>query len=72
MAALRNANYYEMALVHPKVAYPRNQIYACDYRDGLDAIDENGCVDVPQGPGLGVTYDWALIERNRTGLVEYK
>jgi len=72
MAALRNANYYEMALVHPKVVYPKNQVYACDYRDGLDAIDANGNVDVPQGPGLGVTYDWALIERNRTGLVEYK
>ena len=59
-------------LVHPKVVYPRNQIYACDYRDGLDAIDENGCVDVPHGPGLGVTYDWALIEQNRMGRVEYK
>lgn len=67
MAALRNANYYEMALVHPKVPYSRNAIYACDYRDGLDAIDENGCVDVPTGPGLGVTYNWELIERNRTG-----
>jgi L-alanine-DL-glutamate epimerase-like enolase superfamily enzyme len=72
MAALRNSNYYEMALVHPKVVYPKNQIYACDYRDGLDAIDENGNVDVPQGPGLGVTYNWALVERNRTGRIEYK
>ena len=72
MAALRNSNYYEMALVHPKVAYAKNQIYAGDYRDGLDAIDENGCVAVPEGPGLGVTYNWELIEKNRTGMVTYE
>jgi L-alanine-DL-glutamate epimerase-like enolase superfamily enzyme len=72
MAAMRNANYDEMALVHPKVVYPRNQIYADRYRDGLDAIDAEGNVDVPTGPGLGVTYNWELIERNRTGFVEYK
>ncbi|MFH1085357.1 MAG: enolase C-terminal domain-like protein [Chloroflexota bacterium] len=72
MAALRNSNYYEMALVHPKVPYARNVIYACDYRDGLEAIDADGCVPVPQGPGLGVTYNWELIARNRTGYVEYK
>jgi len=72
MAALRNSNYYEMGLVHPRVTYPGNVIYACDYREGLDAIDENGCVDVPEGPGLGVTYNWDLITRNRTGFVEYK
>lgn len=29
-------------------------IYKCGYRDGLDAIDENGYVQVPQGPGLGM------------------
>jgi L-alanine-DL-glutamate epimerase-like enolase superfamily enzyme len=25
-------------------------------------------VPVPTGPGLGVTYDWAYIEKNRTAL----
>ena len=25
----------------------------------------DGCVPVPDGPGLGVTYDWAFIEKNR-------
>jgi L-alanine-DL-glutamate epimerase-like enolase superfamily enzyme len=70
-AALRNANYYETGLVHLRVA-GNNDIYACNYRDGLYAVDENGCVDVPEGPGLGITYNWDLIERNRTGLVEYK
>ena len=32
-----------------------------DYRDDLDAIDGNGHVAVPEGPGLGVTYDWDYI-----------
>ena len=68
MVACRNDNYYEMALVHPKVAYTKNQIYASDYRDGLDAIDSGGCVPLPEGDGLGVAYNWALIDRQRTGL----
>ena len=68
MAACRNANYYEMALVHPKVDFTKNQIYASDYRDGLDAIDANGCVPVPEGDGLGVDFNWDLIERNRLAL----
>jgi L-alanine-DL-glutamate epimerase-like enolase superfamily enzyme len=72
MAACRNANYYEMALVHPKVGFAKNQIYACDYRDGLDAIDSDGCVSVPEGDGLGVAFNWALIERQSTGLVEFR
>ena len=72
MSALRNSNYYEMALVHPKVPTRTTVLYASDYKDGLDAIDENGCVSVPEGPGLGVQYNWELINRNRTGLVEFK
>jgi L-alanine-DL-glutamate epimerase-like enolase superfamily enzyme len=53
MASLRNSNYYEMGLVHPKVRGVSDSIYASGYHDGLDAIDANGCVDVPEGPGLG-------------------
>jgi hypothetical protein len=30
-----------------------------------DALDADGCVPVPVGPGLGVTYDWEFIEKNR-------
>jgi L-alanine-DL-glutamate epimerase-like enolase superfamily enzyme len=40
-------------------------VYACDYADELESIDADGCVPVPQGPGLGVAYDWDFIERNR-------
>jgi L-alanine-DL-glutamate epimerase-like enolase superfamily enzyme len=72
MAALRNANYYEMALVHPRVPSRTKPLYASDYYDGLDAIDENGCVDVPEGPGLGVEYNWDLIERNEVGVLRWE
>ena len=46
-------------------------VYKDDYRDELDAADENGCFPVPQGPGLGVEYDWDLIAKLRTGLETY-
>jgi L-alanine-DL-glutamate epimerase-like enolase superfamily enzyme len=35
----------------------------------LDCVDSRGMVRVPDGPGLGVEYDWAFIERRRTGKV---
>ena len=66
MAAMRNSNFYEMGLVHPKLPNIANPpVYACDYADQLESIDENGCVDVPTGPGLGVEYDWSGIEKYR-------
>ena len=68
MAAMRNSNFYEMGLVHPKlpnIVCP--PIYKDGYSDQLDSIDENGCVDVPQGPGLGVEYDWEGVEKNNVG-----
>ena len=66
MAAMRNSNFYEMGLVHPKLSNIANPpVYACDYSDQLESVDENGCVDVPTGPGLGVVYDWAGIEKYR-------
>jgi L-alanine-DL-glutamate epimerase-like enolase superfamily enzyme len=43
-------------------------VYACGYTDQLDCIDAEGTVGVPTGPGLGVTYDWDYIARNRTNL----
>ena len=71
-AAIRNTNYYEMGLLHPKCATWPVAVYADGYRDAIDAVDENGCVDVPEGPGLGVTYDWDYMEKHRTGGAEYK
>ena len=43
-------------------------VYTCGYSDQLDCVGTDGCVPVPTGPGLGVTYDWDFIERNRTRL----
>jgi L-alanine-DL-glutamate epimerase-like enolase superfamily enzyme len=72
MAATRNSNYYEVVWVHPQVPDTSHPIYKGDYKDGLHAIDENGCVPVPEDPGLGVEYDWDFIKKHRTGGAEYK
>jgi L-alanine-DL-glutamate epimerase-like enolase superfamily enzyme len=69
MAATRNANYYEMALVHPIVENPVPPVYRGGYADRLDSIDGDGTVAVPDGPGLGVDYDWEYIDDHRTGSV---
>ena len=37
--------------------------------DELDSITGGGCVSVPNGPGLGVDYDWDFILANKTGSV---
>ena len=67
MAAIRNTNYYELSGSRPKG--PNGNyipVYANDYVDQLDtAVD--GHFPVPQGPGLGVEYDWTAIRRNSVG-----
>lgn len=68
MAALRNTNYYEVALVGPDCPNVIPPVYTCGYSDQLDCIDADGTVGVPQGPGLGVTYDWDFIDRHRVAL----
>ncbi|MFC5971663.1 enolase C-terminal domain-like protein [Halomarina salina] len=67
MAAIRNSNYYEMALVHPDCENTGPPVYEGDYLDDLDSVDEDGTVPVPDGPGLGVTYDWDYIHEHRMG-----
>jgi len=62
IAATRNTNYYEMALVHPDCRTPEPPVYAGGYDDELEAVDDDGYVEVPDGPGLGVEYDWDFIE----------
>jgi L-alanine-DL-glutamate epimerase-like enolase superfamily enzyme len=68
MSALRNSNYYEVALVGPDCPNAIPPVYACGYSDQLDCIASDGTVPVPTGPGLGVTYDWDFIQRHRTQL----
>ena len=72
MAAMRNSNYYEVALVGPDTPNAVPPVYKCGYSDQLDCIDRDGCVGVPTGPGLGVQYDWEFIARNRIALHEFK
>ncbi|CAN5225434.1 mandelate racemase family protein [soil metagenome] len=74
MASIRNTNYYELGLVHPKVPGRRPQapVFADGYSDDLDAVDAKGCVHVPEGPGLGVTIDWDWVRKNEVGKVVYE
>lgn len=66
VSALRNTSYYELALVHPRCANPLPDVYASDYHDDLDSISSDGTVDIPDGPGLGVAYDWDRLRRLAT------
>jgi len=72
MAAIRNTNFYELALVGPKCGNALPPVYAGGYTEQLKGVDQDGCFPVPQGPGLGVTYDWGFIEKHRTALHEFK
>jgi len=64
MSAMRNSNYYELALVGPDCPNMVPPVYKCGYTDQLDCCGPDGCVEVPTGPGLGVTYDWDYINKN--------
>jgi L-alanine-DL-glutamate epimerase-like enolase superfamily enzyme len=66
MSAIRNTNFYELGLVHPNVKTTKSKVYL-DYNDDLDAIDKNGDVFAPEGPGIGVELDWDWINSNKTG-----
>ncbi len=73
MAALRNSNYYELGLVHPKVKNNRAPIYRDPkWLDLLESVDENGRVEVPTGAGLGVELDWEWIGKNKTGTTVFE
>jgi L-alanine-DL-glutamate epimerase-like enolase superfamily enzyme len=72
MSAMRNTNYYELALVGPNCPNAVPPVYKCGYSDYLEAIGKDGCMPVPEGPGLGVTYDWDFIAKNRIALHEFK
>ena len=65
MAAIRNSNFYELSGSHPKVVNQNHvPVYKDGYSDTLEAAIK-GEFPVPQGPGLGVEYDWDLINKRR-------
>ncbi len=66
MSAIRNTHMYEMAMVGPDMPNLVAPVYTCGYSDQADDLPSNGCVPVPDGPGLGVSYDWEFIEAHKT------
>jgi len=68
LAALRNSHFYEMALMGPGMPNLTPPVYTCGYSDQPEDLAPDGTVPVPDGPGLGVVYDWDFIEKNRTAL----
>ena len=71
MSAMRNSNYYEVGLAGPDCSNEIAPVYACGYSDMIDCVDADGSVSVSTGPGLGVTYDWDFIVKNRIALHEF-
>jgi L-alanine-DL-glutamate epimerase-like enolase superfamily enzyme len=71
ISAIRNTHFYEMALMGPGMPNCVPPIYTCGYSDQPEDLGADGCVPVPDGPGLGVQYDWDFIERNRTELMVF-
>jgi L-alanine-DL-glutamate epimerase-like enolase superfamily enzyme len=71
MAALRNTHFYEMALMGPKMPNAIPPVYLGGYSDQPEDLGDDGCVPVPDGPGLGVQYDWDYIEQHRTALAVF-
>jgi L-alanine-DL-glutamate epimerase-like enolase superfamily enzyme len=66
MAATPNTNYYELNLVHPDCPNTTPPVYAGGYEDELHTVEDDGCVGIPDGPGLGVEYDWDRIRELAT------
>jgi L-alanine-DL-glutamate epimerase-like enolase superfamily enzyme len=64
MAAIRNTNFYELSMVGPSRGNFSAPVYTCGYTDAVDDVSPDGTFPVPEGPGLGVTYDWDRIERS--------
>lgn len=61
MSALPNTHMYEMALIGPGMANCVPPVYTDGYSDQPEDLGADGCVPVPDGPGLGVSYDWDFI-----------
>ncbi len=72
MSATPNTHYYEMALLGPDMPNAVAPVYDASYSDQQDLIGKDGCVPVPDGLGLGVSYDWDFIRRNQVETLEFK
>lgn len=74
MAAITNTHFYELGIIGPNGAWNGMQppIYADGYGDRVANVGADGCVPVPNGPGLGVAYDWDKINAWETGREVYE
>ena len=54
--------YYERGLLRPDEDY--DSIVPSYLRQPCDPMDENGFVSIPQGPGLGIEFDWDYVNAN--------
>ena len=64
VAAQQSETMYEVANVSPKMDDPSPLIYTCGYSDNVNAIGADSTLPVPDGPGVGVSYDFDLIAAN--------
>ena len=56
----------------PACRNPVPPVFGSGYSDDLEAVGADGCFPVPDGPGLGVEYDWDYIEKRRVGRDVFK
>jgi len=63
-ATLPNTHYFEHGLLHPEVGFEwyNDQGFA----GTVEAVDDDGRVAVPDGPGLGVEIDWGFVDNRLT------
>ena len=54
--------YYERGLLHPHYDYEAAQPW---FNARVDALDAEGCLHLPQTPGLGFDFNWDFINANR-------
>ena len=72
ISALRNTHFYEMALIGPGMMNSVPPVYLCGYSDQPEDLSADGTVPVPDGPGIGVKYDWDYILKHRTEMLVFE
>jgi L-alanine-DL-glutamate epimerase-like enolase superfamily enzyme len=72
MSAMRNTQFYEMALIGPKMPNMIAPVYTCGYSDHQEDLPSDGYLPVPDGLGLGVSYDWEFIKAHQTGRLVFE
>lgn len=65
IGAIRNTNFYELAIVAPGAANPVPPVFE-NYSDQIEDVGSDGCYPVPDGVGLGVSMNWDFIHRRTT------